>query len=453
LQRSKNIVALDRFQKDLQGEVNRQALRADRITREMMVALSHTVDAKDHYTKGHSERVATYAAEIGRRMGKPPEEQRKLYEIGLLHDIGKIGISEEILNKTERLSETEFAQIKTHTMIGHEILKGIQDMQELSLGARSHHERFDGRGYPDALSGNDIPEVARIICVADCYDAMTSTRTYSVPKPQEKVRAEFVRCSGYQFDPEIARVMIGMIDEDTDYSMTERHSQGDVWKNKEQYWDNYDSDEPLPLSSPKDEVVPMENSDSYEWLNSIPELDPDLGIENCGTFESLVAVTKIFHQTARSKADEIENLWNDGDTTNYTIKVHALKSSARVIGARVLSDMAKELEDAGRSGNLAVINSNTPILLKKYRELDACLSSFDEEAGDKPELTQKMRDDAMETIQMVAGAMDYGVMEQLLKDLKGHAMSEEDEKLVCKLENKMMKLDWDGILELVNGQV
>ncbi len=195
--------------------------RAERLTREMMLALSKTVDAKDHYTNGHSLRVAQYAKEIARRMGKPEEEQEKIYEMGLLHDIGKIGVSEEIINKTTRLTDEEFALIKQHTVIGCSILRQISVMPELADGARSHHERYDGRGYPDGLKGDGIPEAARIICLADCYDAMTSTRTYSTPKPQPAVRAEIERCKGSQFDPAIADIMISMIDDDKDYRMHE----------------------------------------------------------------------------------------------------------------------------------------------------------------------------------------------------------------------------------------
>ncbi len=455
LQRSKRIIALDRFQKDLQGEVRKQSHRAERISREMMLALSHTVDAKDHYTKGHSERVAAYAAEIGRRLGKDPEEQRRLYEIGLLHDIGKIGIPEDIINKTERLSEAEFAQIKTHTVIGYEILKGIGDMQELSQGARSHHERYDGRGYPDGLEGSNIPEVARIICVADCYDAMTSTRTYSVPKPQEKVRGEFERCSGYQFDPEIAQIMIAMIDEDVNYDMNERKAQGSVWKNKEAYWDRYDSDAPTSsgsiakISGAAVSTPVSDEIDNSEWLRNINGLDIEHGITNCGSFESLVSVVKVFHKTAASKAKEIEDLLASGDIENYTIKVHALKSSARIIGATILSDLAKELEAAGKAADQAKIESDTPTLLSMYRELDTALSGFDEEEKEKPELSDDMRKEAFQTMEEVAQAMDYGMMEQVLKDLKGYSLSEADTDLVKELEALMMQLDWDEILELV----
>ena len=197
------------------------ALAKEQLSKEVMMALSKAVDAKDHYTNGHSERVAEYAKEISRRMGKNEREQEEIYELGLLHDIGKIGISEEIINKKGKLTDAEFNEIKGHTIIGWEILKTINELPWLSTGARWHHEKYDGSGYPDGISGKDIPEEARIICLADCYDAMTSKRSYSFPKAQADVRAEIVACMGTHFDPDIAKYLLDMIDEDTDYNLRE----------------------------------------------------------------------------------------------------------------------------------------------------------------------------------------------------------------------------------------
>ena len=219
-------------QSGLQMEVGRQTARADRLSLEMMIALSKTVDAKDHYTNGHSGRVADYAAEIARRMGKSEAEQEKIYEMGLMHDIGKIGVSEGIINKSSRLTDDEFLEIKEHTLIGYSILSSITEMPDLSIGARYHHEKWNGTGYPDGLAGEELPEEARINCVADCYDAMTSTRTYSTPRAQEAVRAEIERCSGTQFDPKVAAVMIQMIDDDPEYQMN-ANSGVRFWKNRD----------------------------------------------------------------------------------------------------------------------------------------------------------------------------------------------------------------------------
>ncbi|MCR5688465.1 MAG: response regulator [Lachnospiraceae bacterium] len=438
-QRSRTIIALDRYQRDLKGEVRKQTRRAERLTKEMMMALSHTVDAKDHYTNGHSERVAAYAAEIGRRMGKTPAEQRQLYEIGLLHDIGKIGIPEEIINKTEKLSDKEFARIKEHTVIGCEILKGIVDMPELSSGARSHHERYDGRGYPDGLARDAIPEVARIICVADCYDAMTSTRTYSKPKPQDVVRAEIERCSGSQFDPDIAAIMLGMIDDDSDYMMNERTGGSSVWKAYDVIWN------PAGGEDVTDEEGDAAPSDLPGWLLSVPGIDSAVGIANCGSEESFMSVLGVFHKTAKAKADEIRKLYEDGDIENYTIKVHALKSSARIIGAARLSDLAKELEAAGKDGRWDLIKDKTEGLLDDYLSLDRHLDKLDDDGAEKEPLPAFMRDEAFSTIREIAGSMDYGMMEDVLAQLGRYALSDEDEKTVSRISAQLMQLDWDGI--------
>ena len=194
---------------------------AEPLTKEFMIALSEAVDAKDHYTSGHSKRVAAYAREIARRAGMGSREQAEIFDMALLHDIGKIGVSEAVINKRTRLTDAEYAEIRQHPLIGSEILGHVRDVPRLAVGARWHHERYDGKGYPDGLAGEDIPLEARIICVADAYDAMTSKRTYSGVRPQGEVRGEILKGSGTQFDPEYAEIMARMIDEDTEYRMRE----------------------------------------------------------------------------------------------------------------------------------------------------------------------------------------------------------------------------------------
>ena len=139
----------------------------------LRIVLAKSVDAKDLYMIGHSKRVAQYAREIARRLGKSEAEQCDIYAMGLLHDIGKIGVSEAIINKNGRLTDEEFAEIKKHPLKGYEILQKVKEIPALATVARWHHERYDGCGYPDGLSGETIPEEARIIAVADAYDAMT----------------------------------------------------------------------------------------------------------------------------------------------------------------------------------------------------------------------------------------------------------------------------------------
>ncbi len=193
----------------------------EKLSIEVTMALSQTIDAKDKYTKGHSNRVAKYSRMLAEALGEDEKTQDKIYYVALLHDIGKIGIPNAIINKPGKLTDEEYEIIKTHPVIGSDILKTISSMPEISIGARSHHERFDGRGYPDGLAGENIPWIARIIGVADAYDAMTSNRSYRSYLPQNVVRAEFVKCSGVQFDPRVADAMLTLIDADTNYTMHE----------------------------------------------------------------------------------------------------------------------------------------------------------------------------------------------------------------------------------------
>lgn len=185
-------------------------------------ALASAIDAKDPYTNGHSRRVAEYSLKIARAMGKTEEECEKVFFAGLLHDVGKIGVPSSIINKKGRLTDEEFEQIKQHPVKGGQILSSIKQSPWLSIGARYHHERYGGNGYPEGLKGEQIPEVARIIAVADAYDAMTSNRSYRNAIPQHVVREEIVKGMGTQFDPEAAKAMVHMIDVDSEYKMQER---------------------------------------------------------------------------------------------------------------------------------------------------------------------------------------------------------------------------------------
>lgn len=194
---------------------------AEALSAQIVETLSAAVDAKDAYTNGHSNRVAEYAREIARRMGMSAEKQKEIYWMGLLHDVGKIAVADTIINKTGKLTGEEFDEIKRHTTAGADILRNVKEMPNLQIGARWHHEKYDGKGYPDGLSGNAIPIEARIIAVADSYDAMTSYRSYRDSLPQEKVISEIENGMGTQFDPQIAQYMLEMIDEDKDYRMRE----------------------------------------------------------------------------------------------------------------------------------------------------------------------------------------------------------------------------------------
>ncbi|MBO4846157.1 MAG: HD domain-containing protein [Lachnospiraceae bacterium] len=185
-------------------------------------ALASAIDAKDKYTHGHSNRVADYSRRIAELAGKDEKECEEIYFAALLHDVGKIGVPDFIITKDGKLTDEEFAEIKQHPVIGKQILASINKSPYLSIGAHYHHERYDGKGYPAGLKGDDIPEIARIIAVADSYDAMTSKRSYRDPLSQDKVREELVKGIGNQFDPQFAKLMLHLIDIDSEYELKEK---------------------------------------------------------------------------------------------------------------------------------------------------------------------------------------------------------------------------------------
>lgn len=174
---------------------------------------ANIIDAKDHYTKGHSQRVAYYSKELAKRMGMSEDERQKLSYIALLHDIGKIGITDVILNKKGALTKEERATIEKHVTIGGDILKDFTAIEGIEEGARYHHERYDGKGYAEGLKGDEIPLFARIIAVADSFDAMSSERCYRPALEQSKIISELENGSGTQFDPKVVKHMLDMIEE------------------------------------------------------------------------------------------------------------------------------------------------------------------------------------------------------------------------------------------------
>ncbi|MEE9211834.1 MAG: HD domain-containing phosphohydrolase [Phycisphaeraceae bacterium] len=171
-------------------------------------ALTASIDAKDRYTCGHSERVALLGSRLAGAMNLDDKRVEQVRIAGVVHDVGKIGVPEAVLCKAGRLTDEEFEQIKRHPVIGYEILKDIPPLTDMLPGVLYHHERFDGLGYPDRLSGADIPLYGRILACADTFDAMSSTRSYRPAMPREKVLDEFRRCAGTQFDPALAELFV-----------------------------------------------------------------------------------------------------------------------------------------------------------------------------------------------------------------------------------------------------
>ncbi len=197
--------------KRINEELSETYEKLERAYLDSIQTLRYTVEAKDPYTRGHSDRVSAFAVVLGKYLGLSEADLRTLEVGGLFHDIGKIGIPDSILLKQAKLTDDEYSEIKNHPSIGAHILCNAAIFQDIIPIVKHHHERYDGRGYPSQLKGEEIPYLARITAVVDTFDAMTSKRTYRNAIPLEDVKAEIERCSGTQFDPEIAKVFLDIL--------------------------------------------------------------------------------------------------------------------------------------------------------------------------------------------------------------------------------------------------
>jgi len=180
---------------------------------DMVKIVMKALNEKDPYTQGHSIRVTEYALKIGEVLGLDKEKMKELELASVLHDIGKLGIPDKILKKPGRLTKEEFATMRQHSEKGEQMLAGIADLESYKKYVRSHHERYDGFGYPDGLKGDNIPLISRIIFVADTFDAMTSDRPYRKGLSIEVTIDELIKCSGTQFDPMVVGTFIRIIKE------------------------------------------------------------------------------------------------------------------------------------------------------------------------------------------------------------------------------------------------
>ena len=205
-----------RLIKSINNELQESKELLEKSYLETIETLRYTVEAKDVYTRGHSDRVSEYSVLIGEKMGLPEEEIRKLKIGGLFHDIGKIGIPDSILLKPDKLTPDEYSEIKNHPSIGAHILSNATIFEDIIPIVKHHHERYDGKGYPSGLAGEDIPLLARITAIADTFDAMMSRRSYRDAMNQDVVTQELLKCSGTQFDPKIIPVFLDILENKND---------------------------------------------------------------------------------------------------------------------------------------------------------------------------------------------------------------------------------------------
>ena len=213
LSRTRSTIELDGYRKDLQRRLDEKTKEMERITIQAIMTVANTVDAKDDYTKGHSMRVAAYSELLAQRLGWSEEEIQNIYYVAMLHDVGKIGVPDAVLNKPFKLTDVEFRLIKGHTLMGAEILNDFKMFPNVSVGAKYHHERYDGKGYPEGLKGESIPLVARVIGLVDSYDAMTSNRVYRKRLNDDIVMQELEKGKGSQWDPDLVDIFVELIRE------------------------------------------------------------------------------------------------------------------------------------------------------------------------------------------------------------------------------------------------
>jgi diguanylate cyclase (GGDEF)-like protein/putative nucleotidyltransferase with HDIG domain len=307
------VLELYELRYDLEAQLKKKTKQIELVTLNSVMSIANTIDAKDKYTSGHSIRVAKCAVEIARHLGWDEAELQNFRYAALLHDIGKIGVPDSVLNKPGRLTDEEFEIIKKHPVIGGDILKDIHTIDHVQEGALMHHERYDGKGYPYGLKGEEIPLYARIIGLADSYDAMTSDRVYRKRLSDEQVIAEFERCRGSQFDPNLTDVFIKMLREGFHIEYTDAHS-GNV---------SVESD-PLLNKVPPDYTAEVKNISATDALT---------GLCNRNYMESRVAELLCTNHKGALFILDLDNFKYINDTYGHIVGDKTLQMFADVLKA------------------------------------------------------------------------------------------------------------------------
>lgn len=248
--------------------IEEQKKQSETMLMQLISTLSNTIEAKDEYTHGHSSRVAEYSVAIAEELGLDKERIDKLWYSATLHDIGKIGVPDTVLNKPTRLSDEEFSVIKTHTTIGAGIISNVEMVAYAADIARHHHERFDGNGYPDGLLGENISLEARIVSVADAFDAMNSDRIYRKALPKDIIRKEINRNKGIQFDPDVATAFLSLYDSGEIEKITE-NTESRILNNRMEVEFANESDVEKLLSMVSETVIRTKSEDDHDALTGL----------------------------------------------------------------------------------------------------------------------------------------------------------------------------------------
>ncbi len=320
-----NAVANEFFEKEQED--------MEQLLKKLSGALVSAIDAKDEFTRGHSVRVADYARKIAENFGKSEKECNEAYFAGLLHDVGKTGISDALLSKGEELTEEEFEAIKRHPVIGGQILSSIDDRPYLRIGATYHHENFDGTGYPEGLKGEEIPEIARILAVANAYEIMSAKKSYRDPMPQEQIREELLKDSGTKFDPLFVSAMLHIIDQDSNYNLKEDSEVRQISENSELYFDEYRS-----VVSEGIHITSKMTSISFRYAQN-----EDFTDYTC--FPALI----LFDSLDRTVHDEVKTVeeYNYLEYGEVWLDGHIIATAARNMVVNIIEDRSASIDLSG----------------------------------------------------------------------------------------------------------
>ena len=294
--------------------INRSVVRS---FEQISSAVAEALDARDKYTRGHSLRVAQYSKDIAKALGMDEKECFEVYSSAILHDIGKIDISDTILLKRGHLTDSEEERLKEHPVIGGDILSKVEELPYLMTAAKYHHERYDGKGYPEGLKGDDIPIIARIVAVTGAYDEMSSFKADRHPMAQGKIREILTERSGHEYDPKIVDIMVDMIDKDTEYMMREAEDKNiddsdinDITVVDRMHFDNYK------------ELVSNGIRISGDFMKIRFETRNDEGFDRKNALPAMIlfdSFDKCVHRNERSIKNlrylEYGEIWMDGHTT------------------------------------------------------------------------------------------------------------------------------------------